>query len=226
MKQTNQSTYQLLGFDQNWICVLHDLIHFNGDHDFNLDVFLNMEMQANASTPTQEVKFDIREIEKIKTDVSIYFGVASPKNKYPIYRDFLHFVKQEDYNNLIADSSILSYSSILEQAVLIDHQCVISAQTSIGFGVSIKRGAKIGHHNKIGAFSDINPGVITSGNVQIGNACEIGSGAIFKNNVIVGDNTFVGMGSVVTKDIPPNSIAFGNPCKVIRKNDIWNIQID
>ncbi len=35
--------------------------------------------------------------------------------------------------------------------------------------------------------------------------------------VTIGDNTIIGAGSIVTKDIPDNVIAVGNPCKVIRK---------
>lgn len=37
------------------------------------------------------------------------------------------------------------------------------------------------------------------------------------SGVTIGDNTIIGGGSVVTKDIPKNCLAFGNPCKVIRK---------
>jgi len=124
---------------------------------------------------------------------------------------------------LIAKTSIVSASNILSNAVFIDHLCVLSAQTSVGFGVHIKRGSQIGHHNTIGDFTDINPGVVTSGNVKIGRGCEIGVGATINNNVTIGDNTFIGMGSVVTKDIPANSIAYGSPCKVIRLNNLWRI---
>ena len=37
--------------------------------------------------------------------------------------------------------------------------------------------------------------------------------------VIIGDNVVIGAGSVVTKDIPSNVIAYGNPCRIARKND-------
>ncbi|BAO76982.1 hypothetical protein [Winogradskyella sp. PG-2] len=64
---------------------------------------------------------------------------------------------------------------------------------------------------------------MTSGNVTIGEGCEIGTGSLIKNNITIGNNTFIGMGSVVTKDIPPNSIVYGNPCKVVRPNNLWEI---
>ena len=37
--------------------------------------------------------------------------------------------------------------------------------------------------------------------------------------VIIGDNVVIGAGSVVTKDIPSDVIAYGNPCRIARKND-------
>ncbi len=52
--------------------------------------------------------------------------------------------------------------------------------------------------------------------VHIGRNCWIGAGAIILPGITIGDNTVVGAGSVVTKDLPPNVIAAGNPCKVIR----------
>ncbi len=52
--------------------------------------------------------------------------------------------------------------------------------------------------------------------IKIGNNVWIGGGAIICPGVSIGDNTTIGAGSVVVKDIPYNSIAVGNPCKVIR----------
>ena len=46
----------------------------------------------------------------------------------------------------------------------------------------------------------------------------IGGGAIILPGVTIGDNVVIGAGSVVTKDIPDNVVAVGNPCRVIRKN--------
>lgn len=53
--------------------------------------------------------------------------------------------------------------------------------------------------------------------VHIGNNCWIGEKAIILPGVSIGDNSIIGAGSVVTKSIPKDSIAVGNPAKVIKK---------
>ena len=60
-------------------------------------------------------------------------------------------------------------------------------------------------------------GVEFAKKIKIGNNVWIGGGAIICPGVTIGDNTTIGAGSVVTKNIPANVVAVGNPCKVIKK---------
>ena len=53
--------------------------------------------------------------------------------------------------------------------------------------------------------------------VHIGRNCWLGAGVIVLPGVTIGDNTVIGAGSVVTKDIPSNVVAVGNPCRVLRE---------
>ena len=53
--------------------------------------------------------------------------------------------------------------------------------------------------------------------VNIGNNVWIGSGALILPGTTIGDNSIIGAGSVVTKNIPANVVAVGNPCKVLRE---------
>lgn len=53
--------------------------------------------------------------------------------------------------------------------------------------------------------------------VKIGKCVWLGAGVIVLPGVEIGDNCVIGAGSVVTKNIPANSVAVGNPCKVIRE---------
>lgn len=53
--------------------------------------------------------------------------------------------------------------------------------------------------------------------IHIGKRCWIGAGAVILPRVTIGDDTVIGAGSVVTKDIPANVVAVGNPCRVMRE---------
>lgn len=67
----------------------------------------------------------------------------------------------------------------------------------------------------------IDPAIRASGcqfaaSVKIGKGCWIGAGSIILPGVTIGDGTVIGAGSVVTRDIPENVVAVGNPCRVLR----------
>ena len=53
--------------------------------------------------------------------------------------------------------------------------------------------------------------------VHIGKNCWLGAGVVVLPGVTIGDNTVIGAGSIVTKDIPANVVAVGNPCRVLRE---------
>ncbi|MBR1860020.1 MAG: sugar O-acetyltransferase, partial [Selenomonadaceae bacterium] len=52
--------------------------------------------------------------------------------------------------------------------------------------------------------------------ITIGNNVWIGANAVILPGVTIGENSIIGAGSIVTKDIPPNVVAVGNPCRVMR----------
>ena len=53
--------------------------------------------------------------------------------------------------------------------------------------------------------------------VRVGRNCWLGANVVVVPGVTIGDNVVVGAGSVVTKDLPDNVVAVGNPCKILRE---------
>ena len=66
-------------------------------------------------------------------------------------------------------------------------------------------------------FEPRNEGIEYAFPIIIGNNVWLGGGVIVNPGITIGNNVVIGSGSVVTKDIPSNVIAVGNPCKIIRK---------
>ncbi|MBC5648435.1 sugar O-acetyltransferase [Christensenella tenuis] len=90
-------------------------------------------------------------------------------------------------------------------------------KVEIGSGVQIGPGVQI-----VTATHPIDPGERASGleygkPVTIGDSVWLGAGVIVCPGVTIGENTTIGAGSVVTKDIPANCVAVGNPCRVLKK---------
>ena len=52
--------------------------------------------------------------------------------------------------------------------------------------------------------------------IKVGNNVWFGGNVVVLSGVTIGDNVVIGAGSVVTKDIPSNVVAVGNPCKVVK----------
>lgn len=53
--------------------------------------------------------------------------------------------------------------------------------------------------------------------IRIGENCWLGAGVIVMPGITIGDHSVIGAGSIVTKDIPANVVAVGNPCRVMRE---------
>ena len=93
----------------------------------------------------------------------------------------------------------------------------------IGHNVGISPGCKIissNHNNDDHWKHDEAPPI------RIGNHVFIYANSVVLPGVQIGDNVIIGAGSVVTKDIPSNSIAVGNPCRVIKEKQAYDGKFD
>ena len=205
----------IVGKGDDILTMIFDNLSSNGNGG-EVDVLnnLNLEISNNISHP----KFVVNILENV--DVSKYeqycLGVYSPNIKK---------ILVDKYNldlgkcvNIIHSTLSKSETATFGGGILINSLVSIAAHTQIGNFVSINRNVSIGHHTTIGDYSSINPGVNIAGNVTIGVGTTIGIGSNILNGVRIGSNTIVGAGSLVTKDLPDNVVAYGNPCKIIRDN--------
>ncbi|HZV68628.1 MAG TPA: hypothetical protein VFG10_03760 [Saprospiraceae bacterium] len=216
---------QVLGISKDFICVISEVLAeaYVAEH---MDLYYNIPLDFGPSIVILDFSYTIMPFGSIPDKTKpVIFGLSMPYNKFPVFKSFLESSELDKtcYANVIHPSAYISRSLEMDHGILVEPGVILSAQSRIGFGVTIKRGSSIGHHNTIGDFTDINPGVVLSGSVNVGRGCILGSGTVVMHQITIGDNCYIGSGSVVTRDIPPNSIAYGNPCKVAKANDKWSI---
>jgi maltose O-acetyltransferase len=110
------------------------------------------------------------------------------------------------YNIYIGKNFYANYNCIILDC------CRVSIGDNVMFGPSVSlftAGHPIHHLTR-------NSGLEYAFPITIGSNVWIGGGVIINPGVTIGENTVIGSGSVVTRDIPPNCIAAGKPCRVIR----------
>lgn len=100
-----------------------------------------------------------------------------------------------------------------------NHNLIILDANKVKFGDNVFIAPNCGFYTA-GHPLDVknrNQGLEYAKPIEVGNNVWIGGNVIVLPGIRIGDNTVIGAGSVVTKDIPKNCVAVGNPCRVIRK---------
>ena len=99
-----------------------------------------------------------------------------------------------------------------------NHNCIILDGAKVTFGDNVFIGPDCGFYTSGHPldYERRNKGLEYAYPITVGNNVWIGAGVRVMPGVTIGDNVVIGAGSVVTKDIPSNKIAYGNPCKVIK----------
>ena len=125
----------------------------------------------------------------------------------------------DQFANILDTTSVLPRSMLLGRGVYINAGCTLGGAGVFGDFTFINRSASIGHHACIKDFVSIGPGAVLAGLVTVGRGTMIGAGAVILPNVAIGENSVIAAGAVVTRPVPSNCMAAGNPAKIL-KNDI------
>ena len=130
------------------------------------------------------------------------------------------------YGCEVGDETKIGAFVEIQKNARIGKNCKISSHTFICEGVTIEDHVFIGHNvtfinDTYPRATNGNGGLQTEADWQVEptvvrKGASIGSGATILSNVTIGENAIVGAGSVVTRDVPPNAVAAGNPARLLR----------
>lgn len=180
-----------------------------------INIINNLDLPVEHSFSNPKFEIVINNYDNEYSD--IFLGVNKSKNKILVYNNFKKEINK--FLNIIHKSSEISSTTKLGNGCLINSLVSVAAHSVLGNFVSLNRNSSVGHHTKLSDFVTVQPGANIAGFVSIGEGSLIGMGANILDGIRIGKNSIIGAGSVVTKNIPDNVVAYGNPCKIIRKNE-------
>ena len=117
----------------------------------------------------------------------------------------------------IHPSAIISDSAEIGEGSVVMAGTVVNADTKIGKHCIINTGATVDHECQIGDYAHVAPGAHLCGQVNVGEGTLIGVGTSVLPCVNIGKWCVIGAGSVVISDIPDGYLAYGEPCKLVKK---------
>lgn len=118
------------------------------------------------------------------------------------------------FATIVHKSAYVSPSASLGRGAVVMSQANVGAYCSVGVGAVVNSSSNLEHESTLDDFSSLGPGATTGGNTHIGELTKIGIGVSVLPGVTIGARSLIGAASMVNRDIPSNSLAYGNPCKV------------
>jgi len=115
------------------------------------------------------------------------------------------------------DCKIAAFAEI-QRGVVLGDRCKIEAYAFIPSGVTIEDEVFVGPHAVF--TNDLHPRAVGDWEITptvVRKGASIGAGAVIVCGVTIGEGAMIGAGSVVTRDVPANSLAIGNPARVVKR---------
>ena len=154
-------------------------------------------------------------------DVKFIFGIGSHKTRILRYSLLKKIgIDENRYETLIHPNAKIYSSSIIGNGVIIHSGTVVFNNSVIGPFTIIISNSIIGARNIIGSGVLITSLVSLTTDVKVGNFSFIGTHTSIAENIEISPGSMIGMNSVVSRNISPGSVVFGNPMKIIAKDEV------
>lgn len=147
--------------------------------------------------------------------IPIAFGIGNNQIRAKLYQKCISHTLE--IKTLIHPNAVISNSVSIAEGTVIMAGTVINTDTKIGKCAIINTSSVIEHDNIIGDFTHLSPHVACAGDVKIGNYTHIGISSSIIQGISIGSNSIIGAGSAVVKNIDNYTLAYGNPCKIIKE---------
>jgi len=177
---------------------------------------------SNLLPPKVKYLGNLEKMIKDEIDALYFISIGDNSLRKKIFTEVSHhpFFQYRFNINLIHHESIIPDSMLFTKVGYNNLICagvVIEPEVKLGNFNIINTNSSINHDCTIGDFNHLAPNTTLCGHVSIKNGSFIGAGSTIIPKIKVGSKSIIGSQSNVIRDISDNSLAYGNPCKIIKK---------
>lgn len=139
------------------------------------------------------------------------FAVGYPEHKEFIIEKYSHL--QLVWETFVHPTSVISRYARLGTGCIIAPFVLLAGNAVLSNFVFLNVYSAIGHDSIVGARCSLMPYSCVNGGVSIGEDCLVATGAKILPGVTIGDRCRISAGAILSRDVPADSLAFGNPAK-------------
>ena len=162
-------------------------------------------------------------IKKIVNEYEVDGGIITIGDNWTrkeVYDVIEHSIPGFNWVNAIHPSVIIGNNVVFGTGIIAMAGCIFNPGAKIGDFTFFATNAQIEHDCEINDFASVSAGAVLGGLVKIGKYSAITLNATIFDRLEIGNNTVVGSASLVTKSLPDNVLAYGNPAKIIRGREL------
>lgn len=159
----------------------------------------------------------LAELAKAHPGLGAAVGIGDNHNRASVAERALKIAPELNLPAIIHPAAVVAPNVIIGAGSVILAGAVVNAGARLGELALVNTGAIVEHDVGLGKASSLAPGAIVAGWSRLGEGAAVMMGALVREKCQIGDHALVGMGAVMLEDLPPYTVAWGNPARPQRQ---------